>query len=200
MGLEIVSAASPEDETALLAACVGGDRAAERALFRREYPRVNATMYRILGSTRDTDDLVQETFIAVFRALPRFRGESKLSTWIDRIAVRVAFQHIAARKRIPQPLEVVPEMEDRAAPIDDRTHAREGLRRLYEVLRRLKPEARTAFALHAIDGRSVAEVAALTDTTVIAAKLRIWRARRELERRAANDPILAEYLGAGGEP
>src|SRR5688572_21222785 len=74
----------PEDETALIAACVRGERAAERALFRREYPRVNATVFRLVGSSRDADDLVQETFIAAFRALPKFRGESKLSTWIDR--------------------------------------------------------------------------------------------------------------------
>jgi RNA polymerase sigma-70 factor (ECF subfamily) len=196
VGLEIVTPSAPEDEAALIAACVRGDRVAERALFRREYPRVNATVFRILGSTRDTDDLVQETFVAAFRALPRFRGDSKLSTWIDRIAVRVVFQHIAARRRVPVPLEVVPEIEDRAAALDDRAHAREGVRRLYATLERLKPEARTAFALHAIDGRSIAEVAMLTETTAIAAKLRIWRARRELEKRAANDPILAEYLSA----
>jgi RNA polymerase sigma-70 factor, ECF subfamily len=179
----------------MIAACVQGDRSAERMLFRREYPRVNATVFRLLGSSRDADDLVQETFIAVFRALPKFRGESKLSTWIDRIAVRVVFAHIAARKRLPIPLEVVPEIEDRAAGLGERAHAREGLRRLYEALGRLKPEARTAFALYAIDGRTIAEVAELTDTSVIAAKLRIWRARRDIEKRAAKDPILAEFLG-----
>ena len=64
------------------------------------------------------------------------------------------------------------------------------------ALGRMKPEARTAFALFAIDGRSIAEVAELTETTQIAAKVRIWRARRELERRAASDPVLAEFLEA----
>lgn len=193
-----VDLAAPQrvtDDAELIAAAIRGDRTAERALFRREYPRVNATVYRILGSTRDTDDLVQETFIAVFRALPKFRGESKLSTWIDRIAVRVVFAHIAQRKRLPIPLEIVPEMLDDAPGPDHQAHARDGLRRLYAALARLKPEARTAFALFAIDGRTIAEVAALTETTVITAKLRIWRARRQLEKRAAHDPILAEFLG-----
>lgn len=194
MPLEIVATRRPLDEAELIAACIRGDRDAERALFRREYSRVNATVYRILGSTRETDDLVQETFIAVFRALPRFRGESKLSTWIDRIAVRVVFHHIAARKRIPIPLELLPEVDDDHGAVEDRAQAREGLRRLYATLARLKPEARTAFALYAIDGRSIAEVAALTGTTQITAKVRIWRARRELERRAATDPVLAQYL------
>lgn len=193
MALDLV-ATEPASEADLIAACVRGDRAAERTLFRREYARVNATVYRILGSTRDTDDLVQETFIAVFRALPRFRGESKLSTWIDRIAVRVVFQHIDARKRMPIPIEVVPEVEDRAGALDARAEARDGVRRLYATLARLKPEARTAFALFAIDGRSIAEVAELMDTSAVTAKIRIWRARREVEKRAAKDPVLSTFL------
>jgi RNA polymerase sigma-70 factor (ECF subfamily) len=199
MGLQVVAATARVDEADLIAACVRGDRNAERTLFRREYPRVNATVYRLIGSTRDTDDLVQETFIAVFRALPRFRGESKLSTWIDKIAMRVVFQHIGARKRIPIPLDVVPDVvEDRAGALDERVHARDGLRRLYDALARLKPEARMAFGLYAIDGRSIAEVAELTGTTAITAKVRIWRARRDVHKRAASDPVLAEFLAHAG--
>jgi RNA polymerase sigma-70 factor, ECF subfamily len=187
---------APPDEASLVAACVRGERDAERLLFRREYARVNATVYRLIGSSRDTDDLVQETFIAVFRALPKFRGEAKLATWIDRIAVRVVFSHIRTRNKLPIPHELVPEMAAQAAPLDDHAQAREGLRRLYAALGRLKPEARLAFSLYAIDGRSIAEVAELTDCAEVTAKLRIWRARREIEKRAANDPILSQFLGA----
>ncbi len=194
MGVDLAATTVPIDEASLIAACVRGERAAERTLFRREYPRVNATVFRILGTTRDTDDLVQDTFIAVFRALPKFRGESKLSTWIDRIAVRVVFAHIARRKKLPVSLEVMPEQADPSSLLDERAEAREGLRRLYQVLGRLKPEARLAFALYAIDGRSIAEVAEITETTEVAAKLRIWRARREVEKRAKNDPILSTFF------
>ena len=193
--LEIVATADVPDEETLIAGCLRGDRGAERALFRREYARVNATVYRMLGSTRDADDLVQETFIAVFRALPKFRREAKLSTWIDRIAVRVVFAHIAAKKRVPIPLEVVPEIDSGAPQLDERAHARDGMRRLYDALDRLGPEARMAFVLFEIDGRSIAEVAELMETTTIAAKLRIWRARREVTKRAARDPVLAGFLG-----
>ena len=72
--------------------------------------------------------------------------------------------------------------------------ARDGLRQLYRVLDALSPDARIAFALYAIDGRTIAEVAAVTRTSTIAAKLRIWRARREVAKRAAANAILAEYL------
>ena len=194
VGLSIVQRPPPpEDDAELIAACIAGDAHAQRTLFRREYARVNATVYRVLGNPRDADDLVQETFIAVFRGLAKFRGESKLSTWIDRIAVRVVCQHLAARKPTVS-LEAIAEVEDVAAVPDDKAHAREGLRRLYGALAQLSPDQRTAFALFAIDGRSIADVAKLTGVSVVTAKLRIWRGRRELARRAARDPVLAELV------
>ncbi|HET9988335.1 MAG TPA: RNA polymerase sigma factor [Kofleriaceae bacterium] len=178
----------------MIAACVRGERDAERELFRREYRRVHALLYRILGTTRELEDLAQEVFIAIFQALPRFRGDAKLRTWIDRIAVYTALDHIKARKRIPVPVETVFERPDPSGGSDERAHAREGLRRLYAVLATLKPEARIAFALYAIDGRSIADVAAITGVTALTAKLRIWRARREVVGQLQHDPILASYI------
>lgn len=198
MGLSIVERPTPEDDAELIAACVAGDSAAQRALFRREYPRVNATVYRLVGSARDADDLVQETFIAVFRGLARFRGDSKLSTWIDRIAVRVVFHHIRSRGRAPIPLDVIGEVEAAAGTTEAQADARDGLRRLYSALAELTPEARTAFALFAIDGRSISEVAKLTQTSFVAAKCRIWRARRTIMKKAKEDPVLAELVKEGG--
>jgi RNA polymerase sigma factor (sigma-70 family) len=189
--------APPRSDAELIAACIAGDGRAQRELFRREYPRVNATVYRLLGSMRDVDDLAQETFVAVFRALSTFRGEAKLSTWIDRIAVRVVFQHIRARKPVVS-LEVIAE-QAAGGTVEEQAHARAGLRRLYAVLATMTPEARTAFALYAIDGRSISEVASISGTTTVAAKLRIWRARREVTRQAALDPILAEYIATHRE-
>jgi RNA polymerase sigma-70 factor (ECF subfamily) len=194
VGLSIVERPTPEDDAELVAACVAGDMVAQRALFRREYPRVNATVYRLVGSARDADDLVQETFIAVFRGLARFRGDSKLATWIDRIAVRVVFHHIRARGKTPVPLDVIGDVEGAGGTTDAQAHARDGLRRLYGALAELTPEARTAFALYAIDGRSITEVAQLTQTSFVAAKCRIWRARREVMKRAKSDPVLAELV------
>jgi RNA polymerase sigma-70 factor, ECF subfamily len=195
VGLSIVERPTPEDEAELVAACLAGDVAAQRALFRRELNRVYATIYRILGPTREVDDLVQETFIAAFRGLAKFRGEARLATWIDRIAVRVALDHVRTRKASPVALGVMGTEEPADASIPDaQAHARDGLRRLYAALSQLSPEARTAFALYAIDGRSIAEVARLVGTTVVTAKVRIWRARRELMKRAAEDPVLKELL------
>lgn len=195
MALQLV-APVPQDDSALIAACIRGEAAAQRTLFKREYQRVFKTVARLMGSNRDVDDLVQETFVSVFRALGSFRGEAKLSTWIDRIAVRAVFHHLRAKKRTV-PLDAVGELEDSAAGVEDKAHAREGLRRLYAVLAEMTPDARAAYALYAIDGRTIPEVAALTGTTKIAAKLRIWRARRDVLQRAENDPVLADLVRVG---
>ena len=191
------------DDTELVRRCLAGDRQASRELFRREYPRVNATLYRVVGAVRESEDLVQEAFLEVFRSLAAWRGEALLSTWIDRITARVAIHWLRGRRLKTVQLEIVPEPEDHEAPPDRRAQAREGIRRLYRALGELGPEARLALTLHLFDGRPVAVIAELTDSTRVATKVRIWRARRELERRAADDPILAAYLTTApkeGEP
>jgi RNA polymerase sigma-70 factor, ECF subfamily len=192
------AARQTSDDVELVRRCLAGDHQGTRELFRREYPRVNATLYRVLGSSRESEDLVQEAFLEVFRSLASWRGDARLSTWIDRIAVRVAIHHLRQRKATPVQLEVVPEPEDDEAPPDRRAQAREGLRRLYRALAELTPEARLALTLHLIDGRTISEVAALTGSSRVATKVRIWRARRELEKRAAADPILSAYVAKGG--
>ena len=82
----------------LAKSCCAGDARAQRDLFHREKRRVHATLYRVLGSNADIDDLVQEAFLEIFRGLGAFRGEASLATWINRVVVRVAYAYIAKRK------------------------------------------------------------------------------------------------------
>jgi RNA polymerase sigma-70 factor (ECF subfamily) len=184
------------DDRELVARCVAGEGAAQRQLFEKQKRRVHATLYRILGPNSQIEDLLQDVFFSVFRALPAFRGESSLSTWIDRCAVRAALAHIRTG-RGQRPLELVADnvaSDDPSA--ESRVLAREATRRLYAVLGALPPEQRMAFALYAIDDRSIAEVAQLMSATAIATKARVWRARRYLEKRAKADPVLSAYLAA----
>jgi len=181
-------------EDALLAdRCAGGEQAAARELFAREQRRVHATLFRVLGHNRDMDDLLQETFLQVFQSLRRYRAEARLSTWIDRIAVRVAYRYMSQKKPTVA-LEMLPELAEPSVSPQRRAFAREGVRRFYAAIERLPPAARLAFTLHELDGRAVAEVAAVTGTSVTATKVRIWRARRALDRAAAADPVLADFL------
>jgi RNA polymerase sigma-70 factor, ECF subfamily len=184
-------------ERELLRRCAEGDRAAQTRLFREQVRRVHGLLFRVLGPSGAVEDLIQETFIRVFRALPQFRGEAQLSTWIGGIALNVAYGHLRSHAPPTVRLELVPERRADDADLDEQMEAREGLRRVYEILDRMEPRLRVAFTLHAVDGRPLRDVAALMSATVVATKARVWRARRELARRARRDPLLRSFLDAG---
>jgi RNA polymerase sigma-70 factor (ECF subfamily) len=189
-----------EADLRLARRCVDGDREAQRALFRAHGARVHHILYRIMGSNRDMDDVLQECFLAVFRSLGNYRGEAGLGTWVDRVTTRTAFKVLSRRPKGRVPLEVLPPLEDGDADPERRALLREMARRLYAVLDELPPQYRLAYVLHVVDGRPVKEVAELTDSTVVAAKNRVWRARRRVEERAAGDPLLAELVGSSAGP
>jgi RNA polymerase sigma-70 factor, ECF subfamily len=186
----------------LAARCAAGDRAAQRALFAQVKQAMHRTLYRILGGNRDIEDLLQDSFLAVFRSIDGFRGESSLATWCCTIATRTAWAYIARRKPAAAALELVPEVAAEDPDAARVVYARQAAQRLYAALDRIDPKQRIAFALAVIDGRSLAEVAELTDASVVAVKTRVWRARRELDRRARKDTVLNAYLedlGAAAE-
>ncbi len=183
------------EDVLLVDRCLTGEPAATRELFRRHRARVHACLYRVLGTNRDMDDLLQEAFIQVFQSLRGWRAEASLATWIDRVSVRVAYRYLSQRGRLVKTAELVD--EDAAGgdgPDAGRQLARDGVKRLYVVLDELGAAARLAFTLHEIDGRPIAEVAQLVGSSVTATKLRVWRARKRIEAAAAEDPILREFL------
>jgi len=174
--------------------CGQGDRAAQLRLFRDHKKRVHAILYRILGSNQDIEDLLQETFLEVFRALPRFRGESQLGTWISCICSRVAFNYIKKRKPKPEPLDEARHLPAAAPGSDDVVDSRAAAVRLYVALSKIETKQRIAFALHVIDGRSMQNVADMTESTLVATKSRVLRARKRIAKLATRDPYLARYL------
>ncbi len=179
---------------ALAQRCLRGDEDARRALFRAHRERVHVVLYRVLGSNREMEDLAQEAFSEIFASLHAYRGEASLATWVDRITTRVAYRWLRRRPRPTVHLELV--REPVAADDPERSAwLREVARRLYAVLDGLDAKYRVAYALHVIDERPMAEVAALMESTVVATKARVWRARRFVEARAKKDRLLAEYLG-----
>src|SRR4029079_8202840 len=132
--------------------CLTGEPAATRELFRKHRARVHASLFRVLGGNRDMDDLLQEAFIQVFQSLRGWRAEASLATWIDRVAVRVAYRYLSQRGR---KIVTDPIADEDALPGGERTGsrrqlARDGVRRLYAVLDELGAAARLAFTLHEI--------------------------------------------------
>jgi RNA polymerase sigma-70 factor, ECF subfamily len=182
-------------DTELVRRCVAGDPLALRELFERERYRVHALLFRMIGSNAPLDDLAQEAFLEIFRSLPGFRGESALRTWVDRCVVRVGYAYFRRKSRVPS-LECLPDTAAASGPsAEERVLFREAARRLYAELDRLEPRQRLAFSLFAIEARPLREVAEIMEASVVTTKLRVWRARQALEKRAKHDTLLAEFLG-----
>ena len=182
--LHVVAApAAPQTrDDALVAAARDGDQAAYTELYQRYAGRVYARLTQLVGPTGDREDLLQQVFFELYRALPQFRAESSIGTFILGIAVHTALDHLRRRQRRPQNFTTVEldELIDGDATPADRASRRDELRRVLVLLERIKPAKRIAFSLVAIAGLSLDEAAALLDARVDVVKQRVLRARREL--------------------
>ena len=171
-----------EADAALVAAARGGDPTAFTRIFRAHAGRVRTHLTRLLGPVADRDDLVQHIFVALHRALPSFRGDSALGTFLHRITVNAATDHLRSRRRhapaAPGNTEVTDDRETSAG--HGQAAARHDLERLWRLLDRLSAKKRIAFVLVAVEQRSAAEAGALVGATEDAVKQRVLAARREL--------------------
>jgi RNA polymerase sigma-70 factor (ECF subfamily) len=188
----------PIDALALVDRARERDPAAFRELFRAYVNLVHRVVTRIYGPSPEVEDLVQTAFVEAFRSLPDFRGDALFSTWLTRIAVRVALR--GARQRPARALSL-----DHAgqhaidAPGPERlAAAREGLTLLERLLGELRPKRRAAFVLNVLEGHSMEEVAAILGASITAVKVRIHDARRQFERRLKRHPELLAALTAQG--
>lgn len=149
-------AEQPASERKLLQAGQAGDRMAlEQLLIPYERP-LYALCRGILGHADDAEDAVQETFLRALRALPAFRGEAAVRSWLYRIAVNVCLD----RKRAYQPTEL---WDDERSPASSPAGSPEAIAlrrlRLTEALGCLLPRQRAILLLKELEGWSVGEIA-----------------------------------------
>jgi RNA polymerase sigma-70 factor (ECF subfamily) len=172
-----------------------GEPAALQAMALAEAPRVARLLVRLLGPRADLDDLVQTVFLEACRALPRFRGDSTVSTFVAGIAVRVARRAMRPaawwRRRAPMPADPRSEHGDP----ERATVANATLARVHEVLGSVSPEKRVAFLLWALDGMEPRAIAELMGASLPATRSRIYQAQRALAAAAESDPLLRDVKG-----
>ncbi len=198
----------------------------ETATVRRQFGeleqhRVELTgyCYRMLGSSFDAQDAVQETMVRAWKSLDRFEGRSTLRSWLDRIATNVCFDSLNGPQRralpmdlgpastadsvlspgLPEPtwLEPVPDELVVAPTADpaDRAVARETIRLAFvAALQYLPPRQRAVLLLRDVLRMSAAEVADLLDTTVASVNSAMQRARATLDARMAEESHPSEAL------
>jgi len=152
----------------------------------------------VLRYVRDPDqamDIAQEAFLKAYRALPRFRVDSAFYTWLYRIAVNTAKNHLAAQRRRPMDVELDlqdSEQYDLHAKLKE-TDTPEGLtlsQELNETVQKaigaLPEDLRTAIILREIDGMSYEEIAQAMECPVGTVRSRIFRARDAIGKKIGN--------------
>jgi RNA polymerase sigma-70 factor (ECF subfamily) len=155
------------------------------AVFKAHVDDVHRIVARLLGpgaSRADVEDVAQLVFIAIQRALPRFRGESKLSTWIYGVAARVVMTQLRGWRRHRRLLAALGEhleLTDTYTP-EKSAAEREELARVWRHLMRIKPKKRVVYVMHELEGVSGAEIAVALDIPVATVWTRLHHARKEL--------------------
>lgn len=173
----------PDLDEVTLARAKAGDQGAQTALVNRYKRPVFALLWRMIGPEEGVvDDLTQETFLRVLRALPEFRydGRARLITWILTIATRLALGHLRARRTRHDVL--VPGSAPVALPQPDQAVSRRALAAaLVQAIDELGPPFRAAFLLREVHGLSYDEIASALDIDVGTVKSRLGRARASLQ-------------------
>lgn len=162
-----------------------GDRTAFAALVREHQDEVYTLARRLVGDPHLASDVAQETMIRAWRALPNFRGDAKLSTWLHRITVNTAWTHKKRAKRhqgasIEDQLELAAPMDSAHPEVAGEIMELRG--RLRDALDRLPGSQREVVVMKDVYGWSHAEIADAMGISVTAAKVRLHRARARLAR------------------
>lgn len=167
-----------------------GDRRAFDVLVLRYQQRIVKLIMRYVHDPAEAQDVAQEAFIKAYRALPSFRGESAFYTWLYRIAINTAKNHLVSLQRRPVDYSLDlqdPENYEANARLRDEDSP-EGIalqEELHQAVERtistLPEELRTAIMLREIDGLSYEEIATAMECPVGTVRSRIFRAREAID-------------------
>ena len=158
---------------------------------------VENVIARLVGATPDVDDLVQTTFVEALRHFYRFRGQSKVSTWLCGIAAHVASHHLrASRIRRHVPLESPTAADgpaglcamDATGTVEQRIDGPRLATRMQAALDRIGPQKSGALLLYVLEELRVRQIAAIMNATETATRSRLFHARQDLQAELRRDP------------
>ncbi|MGB1800389.1 MAG: RNA polymerase sigma factor RpoE [Gammaproteobacteria bacterium] len=167
-----------------------GDKAAYDLLVLKYQQRIVNLVSRFVRNQSDALDVTQEAFIKAYRALPNFRGESAFYTWLYRIAVNTAKNHLAVQSRRPsgsghdvseiEQIEGADALKEQATPenliLKDELQAT-----VLKAIEDLPEDLKTAIMLREIEGLSYEEIADVMECPIGTVRSRIFRAREAIE-------------------
>ncbi len=169
-----------------------GDKTAFDVLVLKYQHRIGAVIGRFVHDYAESQDIAQETFIRAYRALNNFRGDAQFYTWLYRIAVNTAKNHLVSMKRRPPTSDVDAEdaehfdgayrMHDSDTP-EHELLREEIARTVSEVVAELPEELRQAITLREMEGLSYEEISETMDCPIGTVRSRIFRAREAIDSR-----------------
>lgn len=176
-------------DQALVERVLQGDKKAFNLLVSRYQNRVAGLLTRYV-SPNDIPDVVQESFIKAYRSIGAFRGDSAFYTWLYRIAVNTAKNYLTAQGRRPPNEDILAEeaesydvgsnLRDVATP-ENEMLSNELKKIVFDTIKGLQEDLRTAITLREIEGLSYEEIAEIMECPVGTVRSRIFRAREIIE-------------------
>lgn len=171
-----------DEDAGLARRAATADVGAFEQLYRRHHRRVHGVIVRLVGQASGrAEDLTQEAFVRAWQALPSFRFESAISTWLHRLAVNTALMELRARRSRPWQDDDDDALESVATP-DTAGRAVLG-RDLERAVATLPPRARAVLVLHDVEGWKHEEIAGELGMAVGSSKAQLHRARGLLRAR-----------------
>jgi RNA polymerase sigma-70 factor (ECF subfamily) len=139
---------------------------------------------KYVAGQQDREDIFQEVFLKVHKALPKFRGQSSLETWIFRIAVNTAIDHIKKQKRYKLLTDFLAHLRVEEGIVTEEVEATNVL---LKPLEKLNPQQRTIMILADIEERKLEEIGQMLDLPVGTVKSNLFRAREIIRKELRNN-------------
>ena len=173
-----------DNEQLTIRRAIDGDEAALRALWTRHAPHIDMVVRRLVGFDQDlAEDIAQEVWIQIFRALPGYRGDSQFSTWAHRIAVNRTLNALRRTKRLAA---IETAVEEDTASVEMDTERSFVAASIESATAKLSPGARAVFVLHDVEGYTHEEIARELGITSGGSKSQLFKARAKLRKLLAH--------------
>jgi RNA polymerase sigma-70 factor (ECF subfamily) len=171
-----------QEEHEIIKMAMKGNPEAFRMIVSQNQSLVYSVAYRFLGRAEDAEDVVQEAFIRVWKHLPKYRFDVKLSTWLYRIVVNLCLDVLksAQRKQQKKNVEVNEEGSINNPTADQEVHARELHALIQEAASELTPKQKAVFILRDLEGLSVDEVCSVLTMSAGNVKSNLYYARQQM--------------------
>ena len=158
---------------------IEGDERALRSLCSQHAPHIDAVVRRLVGDPDLAEDIAQEVWIQIFRALPTYRGESQFGTWAHRIAVNRTLNALRRTRRLGK---IETDMEEETVAVENGSDRSMLAASIEAAAAKLSPGARTVFLMHDVEGYTHEEIAAELGITAGGSKSQLFKARAKLRR------------------